>query len=673
MMRIFSLLLFLPFALHAQTGTRIISYSVAAAMNERSSEITGTIAVKLMVTVDSMKQYTFLVPKEMQISSVSAAGSESVDIEREQTNYTKYAVTIRLPEFIKRDDSLSLSFPYTSQFDTSSFAPMFVNQKEFLLPLTDSTSWLPNFGAVAADQYSFEFTAPSPFTLVAESKFDTAVSGTLRTWKHGSSHTTSLFSAFTCCGIANASAQSYYGNDSLKTISLVSSPARFNQEYAAAIVRQMHDAFTYFAAVTGGDTTGLHRTYAVIGSDQYNTNFIDTKNFIIHHNSPAYLQFDSIALTSPMENKWLMRAAKYFCPASTDSTALFNNGFASYLVARFLASRFPAMEKEERFNAIASSLTFFPYGRIAAGRTSKANSSDIFSVKGRYIFLMLDYILGRESFDSVIVRMDRRFSAVPVTFPGFQQLCEEEYGSSLGWFFDQWLHKTSAPEFVLQWKNERTIRGMTTTRLQVEQRGDLFSTPVNVTFQIGTRVIQKRIMISQQKQEFSFTFSTPPVRVELDPNYNVLRWLLEIRILAHARSAQLFLSMNRDTITAEREALYTLQLDPNNSTGSIPFAYYTLGKIAVIKNDLEKAKEYFLKAMPLSGTRETESYKLWSLIRYANVLEMEGKRDEAVGLLQRAIAEGRKNPLIFERTTIEASKYLRDIFVSSDDIWYGVY
>jgi hypothetical protein len=190
---------------------------------------------------------------------------------------------------------------------------------------------------------------------------------------------------------------------------------------------------------------------------------------------------------------------------------------------------------------------------------------------------------------------------------------------------------------------------------------------------MGARIIQKQIIASQQQQEFSFVFPTPPDRVELDPEYYILRWLLEIRILAHARSAQLFLSINRDVTTSEREALYTIQLDPNNSTGSIPFAFYTLGKIAVLKNDLEKGKEYFLKAMPLSGTRETEPYKLWSLIRYANIIEMEGKRDDAVVLLQRAIVEGGKDPLIFERTIIEAEKYLREHFVSSDDVWFGAY
>jgi hypothetical protein len=673
MMRIFFLLFFFPFALIAQTGTQLLSCSVSASINENAKEITGVIAVQLLITSDSIQQYTFLAPKEMTINSINDDRNIALDFERDQTNFSKYGVTIQFPVVVYRNDSLTFSFSYTALFDTSNRAFMFVNQNEFLLPATDSISWLPNFGMNTTQRYSFEAVLPSHYTLIADSKFDTTVSDTVRIWKRSSLHPTSLFSAFTCCGIANASVQTCYGNDSLNAISFISSPAHFDQQYADAIAKQMNEAVNYFATLTGKPHEEFNRTIAIIGSEQFNTSIIDTKHFVIHHNSPAHLLFDSTALTSSKENKWLLNTAQYFCPSTNDSTAVFKDGFASYLVTRFLGSRFPELGKQERFNAIASSLTFFPYGTMAEGRTAKANVTNVFSFKGRYIFLMLEYILGRESFDTIIVRMNARFSSTPITFSGFRQLCEEAYGSSLGWFFDQWLYKTSAPEFVMQWKNEQSVRGMTNTRVTIEQRGDIFTTPINISFLTDSRNIQKRIVIAQQRQEFSFVFPTPPTIVELDPQYNILRWLLEIRILAHARSAQLFLSINHDGTTAEREALYTVQLDPNNSTGSIPFAYYLLGKIAVLKNDLEQAKEYFLKAMPLSGTHETESYRLWSLIRYANIVEMEGKRDEALVLLQRAVAEGRKDPLIFERTIIEAEKYLRDNFVSRDDIWYGAF
>lgn len=671
MMRTLIVFLFFPIVLAAQTGTQIRSYALSAVMGERTGEITGTIGVRLLVTADSIMEYTFLVPKEMNIISITDAQNEPLDFEPEETNFAKYAVTVQFPKFIRKDDSLVLSFQYASVYDTSNTSLMFVNKEEFLLPFTDSVSWLPNFGALSTFQFSFEIVLPSHFMLAADSPFDTMVTNTLCMWKRYSQESSSLQSAFTICGISNALIQTTHGSDSLNSISLISSPLQFNQDYAAAITNQLNEAVKYFSRLTGKPRNGFTRTYAIIGSNQYNTTLINSRNFIVYRNSPAHSVYDSTLLFSSLKNKWLFNVAQYFCPAVNDTTSLFNEGFAAYLANRFLAAQNPLLEKQERINAITSSLTFFPYGTIAQGRTSKANRTNVFLSKGQYLFFMLDYILGREVFDSIIVTMIDRFTDRNITFPGFKQLCEERYGSSLDWFFDQWLHKTTVPDFAMQWKNEKTARGMNIARVSIDQRGDMFSTPLNISFQFGSRIIQKRITLTQQKQEFSFSFPAQPSSVELDPQYNVLRWLLEFRILAHARSAQLFLSVNRDIITSEREALYTIQLDPNNSTGSIPFAYYTLGKIAVLQGDLEKAKEYFLKAMPLSGIRETEQYKLLSLIRYANIVEMEGNRNEAVVLLQRAISEGKKDPVIFEQVIIEAEKYLRESFSSKNELWFG--
>ncbi len=384
-----------------------------------------------------------------------------------------------------------------------------------------------------------------------------------------------------------------------------------------------------------------------------------------------YAVFDSSLLTRSINNPWLTNIARQFCPASNDTTSLFHDGFASYLASRFLSTQFPHLEKRERFDAISTALSFFPTGTIAAGRTSRTNTEEMLTFKGRYIFSMLEYILGGETFDRIIATMSERHSVKEISFNDLRVICEDEYGSSLEWFFSEWLHRSSAPEFVMQWKSEKTPRGVVIAAITIEQRGDLFSMPVPIIFSFGGRTVTKRVFVEQAKQEFTFTFPSSPVNVELDPDYTVFRWLREIRILAHARSADLFLKVNLDTVNAEREALYTLQLDPTNSTGSAPIAYFVSGKIAVIKGDLERAKENFLKAMLSSSAEETELYKLLSLVRYANVLEIEGNRTEAVPLYQRAVVEGMKKPFLFERAVTEAETFLREEFVSPPSYWFG--
>ncbi len=674
--RVFSkifLPLLLPIVLCAQTESQILSYNVAASVNERTSEIAGNIIVRIRVVSDSQTKYSFLVPKEWNIESVRDANNDSFDSERGQSERINfYSLTLELPRMFRRDDSLLINIEFNANFDTSSSLTMFVNQKEFVLPFTEITSWLPQFGAATTERFSLELKTPPQFTVIAEEKFDTTFSEGMRIWKRSASNPMLLSSAFTLCGLQNAVEQTSLSSDSLVAVSFFSTSSRFNQQYAAGVTRQMNDALKFFYTLTKQPLRPMQLTYAIIGDEQFNINIINTNRFIIHRNSPAHIVFDSSALTKTIRNKWLMNIARQCCLPTNDSTALFDDGFASYLAMRFLSSTFPQIEKQERFDAISNALTFFPSGTIAAGRTSKATTNEMLSFKGRYIFLMLEYILGREPFERVIAKMFKRFSATQISFKNFQQLCEEEYGSSLDWFFNQWLYRNTAPEFVLQWKSEKTPRGISVVKALIEQRGDLFSMPIPLVFSFGSRTMTKRIVVEQAKQEFTFTFPSSPTNAELDPKHNIFRWLLEIRIFAHARSAQLFLNINRDLNNAEHEAQYTLQLDPNNSTGSAPLVLFVLGKISVINNDLEKAKEYFLKAMQSFATEETELYKLLSLARYANIVEMEGKRDEAVALYQRAVAEGRKNPLIFEQAIIEAEKYLREKFISSDTVWFGI-
>ncbi len=431
----------------------------------------------------------------------------------------------------------------------------------------------------------------------------------------------------------------------------------------------MTDAFQFFSSLTNHQLRSIHLTYVIVGDAESKANSVD--NLIVLRNSAAYSVFDSSALTRSIYNKWLMNIAKRFCPETKDSTVLFKDGFASYLVMRFLTSQLPHMEKQERFDAISNAITFYPVETIAQGGSSKTATKEILLYKGRYIFLMLEYILGQKTFDVIIKRMIDRYSTTEISFTGFQLLCEEEYGSTLDWFFNEWLYRSTTPEFVLQWRSEKTPRGISIATVTIEQRGELFSMQVPVIFSFGNRTVTKRIFVEQAKQEFRFSFPFSPTNVELDPHYTMFRWLLEIRILAHARSASLFLTAGLDTGNAEREAFYTLQLDPTNSTGSAPLAFFVLGSIAAIKGDNERAKENFLKSMLSSSAEETELYKLLSLVRYANVLELEGKRLEALPLYQRAVVEGLKKPFLFNPVIAEAETFLREEFVSHPDLWFG--
>ncbi len=207
-------------------------------------------------------------------------------------------------------------------------------------------------------------------------------------------------------------------------------------------------------------------------------------------------------------------------------------------------------------------------------------------------------------------------------------------------------------------------------KVKITQRGDLFTTPVDLVFSNSARSITKRVFVERQDQEFEFILPFLPTKSELDPNYYLLRWVPRLRLLAHARTSVSYRIFDRDISNSEREANIMLQLDPNNLTGWNNIALFSLGKSAVIKGDLPKAEEYFRRASALEANEPTQLYSVLSLVRLGNVLETEGKRDEAVELYKLGATLAERNPALYGVALFEAQKYLQQKFTPSGDFWY---
>lgn len=73
--------------------------------------------------------------------------------------------------------------------------------------------------------------------------------------------------------------------------------------------------------------------------------------------------------------------------------------------------------------------------------------------KGCWILHMLRQVMGREAllraFRTYLTDPALRFTAVTVA--DFQGHCEAEYGQSLDWFFDPWLHRAGRPHLTVEW------------------------------------------------------------------------------------------------------------------------------------------------------------------------------------------------------------------------------
>ena len=90
---------------------------------------------------------------------------------------------------------------------------------------------------------------------------------------------------------------------------------------------------------------------------------------------------------------------------------------------------------------------------------------------------------------------------------------EEACGQDLGWFFQQWLHRTPSPQIEGKWKYNTG-----TKKLEI----DLMQTQTGEAYRLPLEVAGARIEMTVKQQHFEIAMDKAPADVTLDPNTLVL-------------------------------------------------------------------------------------------------------------------------------------------------------
>ena len=657
-------------------------YTLRLSINEEHHLLKGEALLQIHLTKDSVSHLLFDLS-----SSASAIAAEytpnkksgSVEEVRGPQKGGK-EVSITLPDSVKRGDTLFVTLSYEISFDTLSTLPSFIGANEIALLPSISDRWWPMLAPSIAgpdDQrapIALEVTLSNEFKVVSDRRPDSLhVSGEKTAWTFTQSTPARLASCFVLCASKEFSQKVIDGADSASHVFLYYDPDRFSTGLAEAVVRQLRDANTFYSAVTKSKHADL--TMVMIGMDGGRAPWYNKEGFIVGRNSPGFTTDDTSTLLSSEMSPWVYKLAENFSIAFPDSLLLLRASWSKYLATKFFLNSWPnnpEMQRHIRLSLLSKTLNFYP-GQALGRRPQPGKDDQALFNRGAYTFLMLEYVMGEDGFEAAVDSMARIKGTAVTSIQTFQRLCERAYGSSLDWFFTQWLNETGFPELVLSTEIIQTNRGNYSVSATVSERGNFFMTPVDIVFSNNVRTITRRVFVSKQDQKFEFILPYLPVRGELDPNYYLLRWVPRLRLLAHARTSVDFLVFDHDLVNSEREASVLLQLDPNNLTGWNTLALFSLGKISVLKGDLSKAEEEFRRGSALEASDPTEMYSVLSLVRLGNVLEMEGKRNEAVDLYKLCVTLAERKPALYGIALVEAQKYLSQKFEPSDDFWYGEY
>jgi hypothetical protein len=143
----------------------------------------------------------------------------------------------------------------------------------------------------------------------------------------------------------------------------------------------------------------------------------------------------------------------------------------------------------------------------------------------RNLFLDMD-TMSEEPFLAMMKEFYQTHRGGKASTQDFQRLVEKYVGSSMGWFFDQWLCGTAVPTYRFRHAVDEHADGTYTLRLRVWQDdvpdGFKMVVPVYVDFgEVGTAAVP--IFIDKPEQDFAFDqLPAKPLRVELNYLESVL-------------------------------------------------------------------------------------------------------------------------------------------------------
>jgi aminopeptidase N len=181
----------------------------------------------------------------------------------------------------------------------------------------------------------------------------------------------------------------------------------------------------------------------------------------------------------------------------------------------------------QKFTDFVNETNDFPITQF----TSRHNAAEeaIGYGKTLMVYEMLRYDFGDELFKKAFAKFyhDNKFKKA--SFDDIEKSFEEVTGQNLKPFFDQWLLRKGAPTLQLSnvnvsSENKQYKLVFTLSQVQKEEPFDL-KVPVVIYLEGEENVTVKDFVFTKREESFTLTFDKRPVRIDVDPQFNVFRRL----------------------------------------------------------------------------------------------------------------------------------------------------
>ncbi len=149
--------------------------------------------------------------------------------------------------------------------------------------------------------------------------------------------------------------------------------------------------------------------------------------------------------------------------------------------------------------------------------------------KGGVTLHMLRGIAGDSTFFNIIrtYASDPQIIYSTAVTDDLRRNAESVYGSSLAYFFNEWIFGENYPKYNINWDTELLSDGRYKAKLQVDQDVNtnpaFFTMPLKFNFKIGVRDTAVTVFNNAQSQLFEITLDQKPTSVDFDPDNYILK------------------------------------------------------------------------------------------------------------------------------------------------------
>jgi tetratricopeptide (TPR) repeat protein len=236
----------------------------------------------------------------------------------------------------------------------------------------------------------------------------------------------------------------------------------------------------------------------------------------------------------------------------------------------------------------------------------------------------LESVIGVETFRSLYLRCLKEYAGRQLGWRDFQRAAERESGQDLGWFFEQWVRSSDSAAYRIAGKECSTARGAFDCCVKVERTGGM-RMPVTIAarFEDGSEQRARTERLADM-DELVFRAKAPLKEVVIEPDSAV--------VLVEAPVTQMkFMAMIRQMPWT---GVGAAALEMYRQAGELKIDDVgTRVKLALLLYD----GKYYQESLDLMTQLEKSDWRFAALVWQGHLLDLLGRRDEAVARYQEAL------------------------------------